>query len=64
MWNVSVCANRDQGVTIRKAINIVIVTRCVESGFTLLYSDRVLTRPYSILDCVPPCPKPDIQGFQ
>ena len=31
---------RAQGVTIRKTIDIIIATRCIESGFTLLHSDR------------------------
>lgn len=31
---------RAQGVTIRKTIDTVIATRCIESGFTLLHSDR------------------------
>jgi predicted nucleic acid-binding protein len=31
---------RGQGVTIRKTIDTVIATRCIESGFILLYSDR------------------------
>ncbi len=31
---------RTQGVTIRKSIDTIIATRCIESGFTLLYSDR------------------------
>ena len=31
---------RAQGVTIRKTIDTIIATRCIESGFTLLYSDR------------------------
>ena len=31
---------RAQGVTIRKTINTVIAIRCIESGFTLLHSDR------------------------
>lgn len=28
------------GVTVRKTIDTLIATRCMESGFTLLYSDR------------------------
>jgi predicted nucleic acid-binding protein len=31
---------RGLGVTIRKTIDTVIATRCIESGFTLLHSDR------------------------
>ena len=31
---------RGQGITIRKTIDTVIATRCIESGFILLYSDR------------------------
>ena len=31
---------RTLGVTVRKTIDTVIATRCIESGFTLLYSDR------------------------
>ena len=31
---------RAQGVTIRKTIDTVIATRCIESGFILLHSDR------------------------
>jgi predicted nucleic acid-binding protein len=31
---------RALGVTIRKTIDTVIATRCIESGFTLLHSDR------------------------
>jgi predicted nucleic acid-binding protein len=33
-------ALRTLGVTVRKTIDTVIATRCIESGFTLLYSDR------------------------
>ena len=33
-------ALRALGVTVRKTIDTVIATRCIESGFTLLYSDR------------------------
>lgn len=33
-------ALRAKGVTVRKTIGTVIATRCIESGFTLLYSDR------------------------
>lgn len=29
-----------QGITVRKTIDTVIATRCIESGFSLLYSDR------------------------
>ena len=31
---------RGQGITIRKTIDTIIATRCIESGFILLYSDR------------------------
>ena len=31
---------RAQGVTVRKTIDTVIATRCIASGFSLLYSDR------------------------
>lgn len=31
---------RQQGVTIRKTIDTLIATRCIESGHALLYSDR------------------------
>jgi predicted nucleic acid-binding protein len=31
---------RAQGVTIRKTIDTIIATRCIESGFILLHSDR------------------------
>ena len=31
---------RALGVTVRKTIDTVIATRCIESGFALLYSDR------------------------
>jgi predicted nucleic acid-binding protein len=31
---------RAQGVTIRKTIDTLIATRCIENGFTLLHSDR------------------------
>jgi len=31
---------RAQGVTVRKTIDTLIATRCIESGHTLLYSDR------------------------
>jgi len=31
---------RAQGVTIRKTIDTIIATRCIESGFTLLHCDR------------------------
>jgi predicted nucleic acid-binding protein len=33
-------ALRAKGITVRKTIDTVIATRCIESGFTLLYSDR------------------------
>lgn len=33
-------ALRKLGITVRKTIDAVIATRCIESGFTLLYSDR------------------------
>jgi len=33
-------ALRALGMTVRKTIDIVIATRCIESGLTLLYSDR------------------------
>ena len=31
---------RARGVTVRKTIDTVIATRCIESGYTLLFSDR------------------------
>lgn len=31
---------RSLGITVRKTIDAVIATRCIESGFELLYSDR------------------------
>jgi predicted nucleic acid-binding protein len=31
---------RSRGVTIRKTIDTVIATRCIESGYTLLHNDR------------------------
>ena len=31
---------RRRGVTVRKTIDTLIATRCIESGFDLLYSDR------------------------
>lgn len=31
---------RSRGITIRKTIDTVIATRCIESGYALLYSDR------------------------
>jgi predicted nucleic acid-binding protein len=31
---------RTLGITVRKTIDTVIATRCIESGFTLLFSDR------------------------
>ncbi len=33
-------ALRALGITVRKTIDTVIATRCIESGYTLLYSDR------------------------
>jgi len=33
-------ALRALGVTVRKTIDTVIATRCIEGGFSLLYSDR------------------------
>ena len=33
-------ALRSRGITIRKTIDTLIATRCIESGFALLYSDR------------------------
>lgn len=33
-------ALRALGVTVRKTIDTIIATRCIESGLTLLYSDR------------------------
>ena len=33
-------ALRTLGVTVRKTIDTVIATRCIESGYTLLHSDR------------------------
>lgn len=33
-------ALRALGITVRKTIDAVIATRCIESGLTLLYSDR------------------------
>ena len=33
-------ALRALGITVRKTIDTVIATRCIESGLTLLYSDR------------------------
>jgi predicted nucleic acid-binding protein len=33
-------ALRKRGVTVRKTIDTVIATRCIESGFDLLHSDR------------------------
>ena len=33
-------ALRARGVTVRKTIDTLIATRCIESGFLLLYSDR------------------------
>lgn len=31
---------RARGVTVRKTIDTIIATRCIESGYTLLHSDR------------------------
>lgn len=31
---------RTKGVTVRKTIDTIIATRCIESGYTLLHSDR------------------------
>jgi predicted nucleic acid-binding protein len=31
---------RKRGVTVRKTIDAIIATRCIESGFTLLHNDR------------------------
>ena len=31
---------REQGVTVRKTIDSIIATRCIEDGLTLLHSDR------------------------
>jgi len=33
-------ALRERGITIRKTIDTLIATRCIESDFALLYSDR------------------------
>ena len=33
-------ALRERGVTIRKTIDMLIATRCIESDYALLYSDR------------------------
>jgi predicted nucleic acid-binding protein len=33
-------ALRAKGITVRKTIDTVIATRCIESGYTLLYSDK------------------------
>ena len=33
-------ALRKRGVTVRKTIDTVIATRCIESGYDLLHSDR------------------------
>ena len=33
-------ALRAQGVTVRKTIDTLIATRCIEGGYSLLYSDR------------------------
>ena len=37
---VNVRALRARGITVRKTIDTVIATRCIESGYRLLYSDR------------------------
>jgi predicted nucleic acid-binding protein len=31
---------RSKGITVRKTIDTLIATRCIESGYRLLYSDR------------------------
>ena len=31
---------RNRGVTVRKTINTIIATRCIESGYALLHNDR------------------------
>ena len=31
---------RDRGITVRKTIDTIIATRCIESGWSLLHSDR------------------------
>jgi hypothetical protein len=36
----NVRALRKRGVTVRKTIDIVIATRCIESGYDLLHNDR------------------------
>lgn len=33
-------ALRELGVTVRKTIDTIIATRCIESGYALLHSDR------------------------
>jgi predicted nucleic acid-binding protein len=33
-------ALRHQGVTVRKTIDTIIATRCIESGYDLLHNDR------------------------
>lgn len=33
-------ALRDRGVTVRKTIDSLIATRCIESGYSLLHSDK------------------------
>lgn len=33
-------ALRQLGITVRKTVDAIIATRCIRSGFTLLYSDR------------------------
>ncbi|MDP3874571.1 MAG: twitching motility protein PilT [Methyloversatilis sp.] len=34
------CAPRERGITIRKTIDALIATHCIESDYALLYSDR------------------------
>ena len=36
------CTLRAKGVTVRKTIDILIATRCIRDGHTLLFSDRDL----------------------
>jgi predicted nucleic acid-binding protein len=36
----NLCALRRMGVTVRKTIDTVIATRCIESGYELLHNDR------------------------
>jgi predicted nucleic acid-binding protein len=33
-------ALRNRGITVRKTIDTVIATRCIEGGYTLLHNDR------------------------